>query len=142
QAMAGGKLYSLVFTAGRNGTPAWIFDVGGVPRVSLQDKADDDQPGCGQTMDLGPPHDAMYQQHYFDLLTAVAAHLKQRADWYRALAYIKPSGANLESAENRLPNRCEPTCAYCNTMIWANAGYRPSLLYDFYNQQFDLMALE
>src|SRR6185503_17382582 len=141
QAMAGGKLYSLVFTAGRNGTPSWIFDVGGVPRVSLQDKADDDQPGCGQTMDLGPPHDAMYQQHYFDMLTAVAAHLKTRADWYRALAYIKPSGANLFTSENRLPKRCEAPC-FCNTEAWSLAGYQSDLLEDFFSAQDDVLVRE
>jgi hypothetical protein len=141
QAMSAGKLYSLVFTAGRNGTPAWIFDVGGVPRVSLQDNADDDQPGCGQTMDLGPPHDAMYQQHYFDMLTAVAAHLKSRADWYRALAYIKPSGANMFTSENRLPKRCEAGC-FCNTEAWSLAGYESDLLEDFFSAQEAVLVRE
>ena len=58
---------------------------------------------------------------------------------------------NLFSAENRLPNRCVdgPTpgggqpnanqCA-CNTQVWADHGsYKPSVLYDFYVDQFTLL---
>jgi hypothetical protein len=143
QAVANGKLYSLAFTAGKNGTPAWIFDVGGVPRVSLQDKANDEIYGCGVEMDLGPPHDPMYQLHYFDMLTAVAAHLKTRADWYRALAYVKPSGANLFTNENRLPKRCDPgSGCFCNTEAWSLAGYRPELLEAFYAAQHALIVRE
>ena len=84
-------------------------------------------------MDLGGPADETYRYYYGLLLTAVAEHIKDRNDWYRALAYVKPSGMNLFSAENRLPNRCVdgPTpgrraananqCA-CNTQVWAEQG--------------------
>jgi hypothetical protein len=133
QAVAHGKLYSLAFTAGKYGTPAWIFDAG-VARVTLQDHADGDAVGCGSEMDLGAPNDPIYQQHYFDMLAAVATHLKQRADWYRALAYIKPSGANLFTSENRLPKRCDPNCL-CNPAAWSAAGYESDLLEGFYAEQ-------
>jgi hypothetical protein len=68
-------------------------------------------------------------------------HIKSRADWYRALAYIKPSGANLFTHENRLPKRCSPGCV-CNTQIFAQHGYTPSGLYAFYQAQTALLAAE
>jgi hypothetical protein len=137
KAVDNGKLYSLVFKAGDDGTPDWIF-ANGVTPLDFQDGGSHVM-GCGFDMTLGDPTnvDGIYRGHYFDLLTKVAERVKTRADWYRALAYIKPSGANLESAENRLPKRCEPTCPVCNSQVWAEAGYRPSLLYDFYDLQFD-----
>jgi len=96
---------------------------------------------CGSPMKLGNPTEAQYQAFYFEMLSAVATHLKMRADRYRALAYIKPSGANLFTHENRLPKRCktDESCL-CNTKQWADAGYRPSGLYAFYQAQNDLLA--
>ncbi len=176
KAVRAGKLYSLAFKAGLDGTPAWMFSTppatrpagraargragrrggagrgaagaaapaaagtGGVARLSLQDGGNNGR-GCGPRMDLGNPTDPAYQRHYFDLLRKVAAHLRARSDWYRALAYIKPSGANLISHENRLPKECTPGCV-CNPQVFADAGYTPSGLYDFYRRQFDLIARE
>ena len=85
-------------------------------------------------MTLGNPTEIAYQNRYFDLLRKVAAHIKSRADWYRALAYIKPSGANLFTHENRLPKRCTPGCI-CNTQLFAQHGYTPAGLYAFYQAQ-------
>lgn len=143
QAVRNGKLYSLAFGAGRNGTPPWIFELGGVPRLTLQDQPSNPSipTDCGPLMDLGPPFDLLYQTHYFELLSAVAQHIKSRADWYRALAYIKPSGANLFTNENRLPKACEPNCI-CNTAVWSEAGYTSTRLQAFYTVQANLMARE
>ena len=152
QAVRNGKVYLLGFKAGSTGTPDWIFSTdangnsranqgGGVTRLKLQDMGDEPEgrSSCGVTMDLGSPTDPMYQKHYFDLLTKVAAHIRARADWYRALAYIKPSGANLFTHENRLPKHCAPGCI-CNPQVFAQNGYTPSGLLNFYKQQFDLLA--
>ena len=57
-------------------------------------------------MDLGNPTRTTYRQLYTSVLTELARVIKSRADWYRALAYVKISGANLVSHENRLPNGC------------------------------------
>ncbi|MEZ4400299.1 MAG: hypothetical protein R3B06_09795 [Kofleriaceae bacterium] len=148
-AVANGKLYSISVKAGDDGTPDWLFTTdpddtprvgptGGVTRLHLRDSGND-RPGCGTRMDLGDPTEAAYQAQYFDMLTALAAHLQTRSDWYRALAAVKPSGANLQSHENRLPKRCDAGCV-CNTQILAARGYTPAGLYDFYQQQFDLLA--
>lgn len=140
KAVKDGKVYSLGVKAGDDGTPSWLFSNGVTP-LALQDKGSDDENGCGFKMTLGSPTETAYQDRYFTLLRAVAAHLRARADWYRALAYIKVSGANLISHENRLPKRCSPGCT-CNTQIFAQHGYRPSKLYAFYQAQINLLAAE
>jgi len=141
KAVKHGKLYALAFKAGDDGTPEWIFS-SGVTRLHLRDAGSDDDVGCGNAMDLGDPTEAAYRVHYRDLLEKVAARIKGRADWYRALAYIKPSGANLVSHENRLPKRCKEGCPVCNTRKFAENGYRPSRLYALYaGQEADLRSL-
>ncbi len=141
KAVKNGKVYSLAIKAGDDGTPPWLFSSGGVTPLQLQDSGSDDTAGCGSRMTLGNPTELAYQNHYFDLLRKVAAHLKSRADWYRALAYIKPSGANLFTHENRLPKRCSSGCI-CNTQVFSQHGYRPSGLYAFYQAQTNLLTQE
>jgi hypothetical protein len=142
QAVRHGKLYSLSIKSGNQGTPEWIF-ANGVTRLALQDGGSDNElnSACGPRMSLGSPTDAAFQKHYFDMLSKVAARIRARADWYRALAYIKPAGANLFSHENRLPKRCSPGCV-CNPQVFAENGYRPSKLYDFFRKQFALLKKE
>ncbi|HEY4641539.1 MAG TPA: hypothetical protein VII75_09365, partial [Thermoanaerobaculia bacterium] len=141
KAVKNGKVYSLGIKAGDDGTPSWLF-TNGVTPLQLQDSGSDgNDPSCGSRMTLGNPTELAYQNRYFDLLRAVAAHLRSRADWYRALAYIKPSGANLFTHENRLPKRCESNCI-CNTQVLAQHGYTPNGLYAFYQAQTDLLASE
>jgi hypothetical protein len=151
-----GKLYSLSVKAGKYGTPDWIFSTpapertisraqprrsarGAVTRLRFRD-AGDDAEGCGMEMYLGNPTEQAYQDLWGAMLTELAAFVKSRADWYRALAYIRLSGANLTTAENRLPNQCKPECEICNTEVWARAGYTPSGLYAFYEWQADTLA--
>ncbi|MEA2166529.1 MAG: hypothetical protein QOK37_4656 [Thermoanaerobaculia bacterium] len=139
KAVKNGKVYSLAIRAGDDGTPSWLF-TNGVTALQLQDSGEDAE-GCGTRMTLGTPTEITYQNHYFDLLRKVAAHLKTRADWYRALAYIKPSGANLQTHENRLPKRCSTGCI-CNSQLFAQRGYTPAGLYAFYQVQTNLLAAE
>jgi hypothetical protein len=142
KAVKNGKIYSLGIKAGDDGTPSWLFTTGGVTPLSLQDSGSDgDDPSCGIRLTLGNPTELAYQNRYFDLLRKVAAHIRTRADWYRSLAYIKPSGANLFTHENRLPKRCDPGCI-CNTQLFAQHGYTPSGLYAFYQAQTNLLATE
>jgi hypothetical protein len=73
----------------------------------------------------------------------VANRLKSNVEWYRRLAYIKPSGANASSAEWRLPNGCKSVAAgaacggvpSCNNQIWNAAGYTPAGLEAFHARQ-------
>jgi hypothetical protein len=168
-AVDNGKLYSISVKAGDDGTPDWLFTTdaldpmpsypftvtvgptrvgptGGVTRLFFQDSGND-TPGCGAKMYLGDPTEQLvtgehpYRDQYFDMLTALATHIKGRSDWYRALAAVKPSGANLQSAENRLPKRCDTSdLCPCNTETFATNGYTPTGLYDFYTAQFARLA--
>ena len=108
QAVKAGKVFSVGIKAGDDGTPDWIFSTnadgtaranegGGVPRLHLQDEGSGPATSCGNPMDLGNPSRTTYRQLYSAVLTELAKTIKSRADWYRALAYIKISGANLVS---------------------------------------------
>jgi len=145
KAVKHGKLYSLSFKAGSKGTPQWLFDpatTDPVRKLTFQDYGSEKKTGCGSTLHLGSPADPNYKKHYFALLSAAAAHIKQRNAWYRSLAYIKPSGANLFTSESRLPKRCEDGCI-CNPQVWAEQGnYTPKALYKFYSEQSALLAKE
>ncbi len=150
QAVKNGKVFSLGIKAGSDGTPDWIFSTnadgsaragggGGVPRLKLEDVGGTGvSTKCGADMDMGNPTKATYKQLYFAMLTELAKVIKTRGDWYRALGYIKLSGANLISHENRLPNECTAGCV-CNPGVFAGDGYRPSGLYAFYDEQAALM---
>jgi len=167
KAVANGKLYSIGVKAGFHGTPDWIFDAG-VDKLTFREFGSHEGTEackCGAFFELGNPTDERYQELYFDMLDAMAEHLKSNAAWYRHLAYVKPSGANLYSAENRLPKRCTCTkqcpgaaneCVVkkefkdapgldssgriCNTKVWAEAGYTPKGLLSFYERQLEHMA--
>ena len=150
KAIKSGKLFSLSIKAGANGTPDWIFTTnvngtaranggGGVPRLSLQD-TDEVETSCGISMDLGSPTNARYQQLYLQLMSETAKFIKSRGDWYRALAYIKTSGANLVSEENRLPKHCDSITVsgaqrpcVCNPQVFSQNGFRPSGLYAYFD---------
>ncbi|MCI0536351.1 MAG: hypothetical protein L0Z50_14110, partial [Verrucomicrobiales bacterium] len=136
KAVHNGKVFSLGFKAGVKGTPQWIFDPAKtdapVPKLDFGFRSE------GKPTYYGSPADANYRKHYFDLLKTAAAHLRERNAWYRALAYIKPSGANLYTHENRLPN---DTTEQLKT--WATEGkYTPTALYEFYDLQTALLAAE
>ncbi len=149
-----GKLVSLVFKAGKHGTPDWIFSTdedgtsrttgGDVQRLLFQDGGSNNEK-CGSTMYLGSPARQAYKDRYFGFLEAVAEHLKSKNAWYRAVAYMKPSGANLFSPENRLPKRahCDPDASCVvnnNAEVWATQGdYTPEAMLKFYEEQFDLL---
>jgi hypothetical protein len=145
KAVANDKLFSVSFKAGHHGTPDWLFTDAGVPPLDFQDggsglAADD----CGTPMRLGSPCHPAYQGAYFALLREVAAHIRSRNAWYRALGYVKPSGANLFSHENRLPNRAHIGLACVNNAeVWATqGGFTPDALLEFYSLQTAVLAEE
>lgn len=148
RAVKAGKFYSISFKAGLRGTPDWIFEkescapYSPVMRYHFVDKGEGGErvkDPCGVEMDLGSPADPAYRKLYFDMWRAVAAHIKERNDWYRALAWVKPSGANLITHENRLPYKCEPGCL-CNTQVWSEkAKLKPADIVAFYVDQFKLL---
>ncbi|MBA2322378.1 MAG: hypothetical protein H0V89_14635, partial [Deltaproteobacteria bacterium] len=122
-AVENGKLYTLSVKAGTHGTPEWIFSAGVTPLKFVDGPTTLDE-GCGRPMTLGNPTERAYEEHYNRMLEELSGLVRSRADWYRALAYVRPNGANLFSSEARLPNRCLERCEVCNTRVWADAGYR------------------
>jgi hypothetical protein len=148
QAVAHGKLYSIGIKSGaENGaTPTWLFEPApagaGLTPVMLD--WNEDSPACNTPLHAyGDPTDATYRQLYFDMLSHVASVLKQNSARWRSLAYIKLSGANARSAENRLPNGCkEGRGCTCNNREWAEAGYTPDGLVLFYQEQMARIAQE
>ena len=145
-AVGAGKLYSVVIESGRDGQPPWLFDSvprgAGLAALKLNWNDELDATRCSDIARYADPTTAVYQQLYLDALTHVANVLKQSSARYRALAYIKPSGANRATGENRLPSRCKPACDVCNNEVWAAAGYQPSKLYAFYERQFVHIAAQ
>ncbi|MCB9684410.1 MAG: beta-galactosidase [Alphaproteobacteria bacterium] len=164
RAVANGKLFNVSIKAGYHGTPSWIFDAG-VERLVFRDHGTHgrDECACGAFMELGSPTDPRYRELYLEVLGALADHLRGNAAYYRSLAYIKPSGANLYSAEARLPKRCNcerscpnapcpvpprfrdapnlgPDGRICNTEVWAKSGYTPEGLYAFFADQERVLA--
>lgn len=136
-----GKLYSLSFRAGKHGTPDWLGAELHMPLLQLRDGGSNVEEGqCGAEMFIPNVTDPAYGQRYAQMLAAVAEHLKENAARWRALAYVKPSGANLFTLENRLAKNCTPGCPICNTAVWAAAGYTPDALYEFYEDQLDAIA--
>jgi len=146
KAVAAGKLYSIGIKSGAEGdaTPTWLFrpapEGAGLTPVTL-DWNEDSAACTANPHDYGDPTDDAYRALYLDMLSHVASVLKQNSARWRSLAYVKLSGANSRSAENRLPNGCKAGCI-CNNQKWAEAGYTPTGLNTFYREQMLRIARE
>ena len=148
KAVANGKLYSIGIKSGaeNDATPTWLFDPApaGAGLTPVRLDWNEQSTSCGTTPhDYGDPTDSAYRELYLDMLSHVASVLKQNSARWRSLAYVKLSGANSRSAENRLPNGCKagPGCI-CNNQRWAEAGYTPTGLNTFYREQMYRIARE
>ncbi len=110
-----GKFYSLVIKADatRTGLPDWLF-AAEPEGMGLDPLIFFDQYGNGETCEQARNYkriqahilDYRFRERYLGVLAAIADHIKLKNAHYRALAYIKPSGANLQSPENHLPQGC------------------------------------
>ena len=161
KAVRNGKFYNLGFVAGTRGTPRWIFnDTITGPGMDAKlhyfrdwGSTSDVPNSCGFRAWLGSPTDENYKHHYFTMLQAAGEHIRANNAWYRALAYVKLSAANLITHENRLPRRINDTLTIAsnpslnvsncinNPQVWADsAGYTPMGLHAFYSEQSAVMA--
>lgn len=158
QAVAHGKLFTLDIKAGNDGTPDWIFNdyagpapAGPVVPIRFKDWGSGDMPdhSCGYDMTLGSPADINYRNLYIAMINALATHVASDSRWFQALAHVKVSGLNFLSSEARLPKRCSDgdgdgkldtatkanggtDPCICNSRRWADAGYTPAKLYEYY----------
>jgi hypothetical protein len=114
----------------------------GLPALELIWNDELDVARCTDTGLFADPTTETYRALYLTAFSHIASVLKASSARYCALAYIKPSGANRATGENRLPSRCKPGCDICNNRVWAEAGYRPSKLYAFYEAQIAHIAAE
>jgi hypothetical protein len=128
------------------------------PVANLKDWSGNDSAApttnCGYPdIKIGSPADPVYRDLYVAMIGEVAKHISSDSRWFQALAHVKVSGANFVTSEARLPNRCNDEedidgdhkpdgngtldnigadrCV-CNTKLWADAGYTPAGLYEFY----------
>jgi hypothetical protein len=154
KAVENGKLFTLDVRAGKHGTPDWIFNTytglagpGPVVPYTFKDWGSEASPpgnNCGFDLTIGSPVDTNYRELYIAMIEALAAHVASDSRWFQALAHVKISGANFLSSEARLPKRCYDgdgdgvldtiggDDCLCNSKIWADAGYTPLLLYEYY----------
>ncbi len=149
QAVSHGKSVALSLTTATTGNelPAWLFTTGGVTPVPTKDTHDGKPTAksCGDLNNMGSPSDEEYRKQFNDLLTDVAAHINSNTAWRQAVTRVHITGMNNGSSEGGLPRSCNdivPTdgvldtvgtdqCV-CNTKLWAEAGYTPDELYEFY----------
>ena len=111
KAVANGKLYSIVIKSGAesDATPRGCSTAtGGCRPTPVTLDWNEESASCtANPHDYGNPTDAAYRELYLNMLSHVASVLKQNSARWRSLAYVKLSGANSRSAENRLPNGCK-----------------------------------
>jgi hypothetical protein len=158
-AVESGKLFTLDVRAGQDGTPDWIFNTypgpagpGPVAPLTFKDWGSDSSPpanSCGYSLTIGSPVETAYRDLYTAMINELATHVASDSRWFQSLAHVKISGANFLSSEARLPKRCldNPSdgvldvitktnglldYCHCNSKIWADAGYTPDGLYEYY----------
>jgi hypothetical protein len=118
------------------GNPEWLFaprPAGlGLQRLDFEMTYHGGIEPCHR-VSMPPPWDPGYQDAYADMLAQLSAHL--RATGYdRDLAVIKLTGIDTLTEELSLPNespaesRNPHPCVTDSPRIWAEAGYRPSLV--------------
>jgi hypothetical protein len=133
-AVAAGQLFSVALVAGAEGTPAWLGDEG-VDLLQFGGPGDT----CPAPVALGDPTDPAWQDRWFAVTTALGGHLRSRADWWRALAYVKLTGANTDGESAALPLACDPGCT-CDPDVWRDHGATRAALVAFHEAQLDVLA--
>src|SRR6185503_8791032 len=89
--------------------------------------------------------DPRFRELWFDLIADVAAHVHTNAGWTMALNEWMLDGLNRLSDEAKLPQSClldgnklatvNGDACVCNPKAFADAGYTPEALYEFYALQ-------
>lgn len=128
-------IVELAVAAGK-GTPEWLFaptPLGlGLRRLDFAITYHGGQEPC-HTVSMPPPWDVRYQDVFADMLEQLSRHL-HATGYDREVAAIKLTGMNTLTEELALPsqrpadsNNPNP-CVTDSPRIWAEAGFRPSLV--------------
>jgi hypothetical protein len=140
QAATSGKKVDLTITAGSD-TPAWLFDPppGGAGAFPLLFAISPHSGATGvcDSETIARPWDPAFLAHWDLLLAAVSAHLKA-AGTYSDVTLLRLTGINRTTDELRLPAETPQStgllCVSDAVSIWQQAGYKPSLLLQAWDQ--------
>jgi len=134
-AIALAKKVDLVVDAGIF-TPSWLFQpaptgAGAIPLTFKISPHEGKTAKC-QSETIAPPWDTVYLAQWDSMLTTLAAHLRS-VGTYKAVTLLRLTGINRSTDELRLPAETpqstgDLTCVSDAISIWQQAGYRPSLL--------------
>jgi hypothetical protein len=140
QAVAAGKKIDLTVTAGIN-TPSWLFQPapsgGGATSLTFTISPHGGATGVCDMETIAPPWDAAFLSQWDSLLAALAAHCKA-AGTYNAITLLRLTGINRTTDELRLPAETPQStglaCVSDAVTMWQQAGFRPSLLLQGWDQ--------
>jgi uncharacterized protein (TIGR03437 family) len=140
QAISLGKKIDLVIPAGQS-EPAWLFQAApagaGVTPLNFTISPHSGATGLCQSETLARPWDPAFLARWDSLLAAVAAHLKSTGA-YNAVTLLRLTGINRTTEEMRLPSETAQstglTCVSDALTTWQQAGYKPSLLLQAWDQ--------
>jgi hypothetical protein len=135
-----GKKIDLTITAGSD-TPSWLFQPApsgaGAAPLSFTISPHGGATGVCDSETLAPPWDAAFLNRWDLLLAALADHLRSDGT-YSAVTLLRITGVNRTTDELRLPAETAQStglaCVSDAISIWQQAGFRPSLLLQAWDQ--------
>ena len=135
-----GKKIDLAITAGSD-MPSWLFQAApsgaGAMPLAFTISPHGGATGVCDSETLAAPWDAAFLNRWDALLAAVAAHLKSDGT-YNAVTLLRITGVNRTTDELRLPAETPQStglaCVSDAVSTWQQAGYRPSLLLQAWDQ--------
>ncbi len=135
-----GKKIDLTITAGSD-TPSWLFQPApsgaGATPLSFTISPHGGATGVCDSETLAPPWDAAFLNRWDLLLAALAAHLRSDGT-YSAVTLLRITGVNRTTDELRLPAETSQStglaCVSDAISTWQQAGFRPSLLLQAWDQ--------
>ncbi len=139
-AVTAGKKIDLAILAG-NSIPSWLYlsppNGPGAHQLTFTISPHGGATGQCQSTILPPPWDAAFLARWDAMLAALSAHLKA-AGTYNAVTLVKLTGVNRTTEEFRLPSESAQStglaCVSDAPTFWQQAGYRPSLLLNAWDQ--------
>jgi hypothetical protein len=140
RAIADGKKIDLTITAGSD-TPSWLFQAApagaGASPLGFTISPHSGATGVCDSETIAAPWDSAFLNRWDLLLTAVAAHLKTDGT-YSAVTLLRLTGVNRTTDEFRLPAETPQStglaCVSNAVVTWQQAGFRPSLLLQGWDQ--------
>jgi hypothetical protein len=139
-AAAGGKRVDLAILGG-NASPSWLYSPppqgAGAARLTFSYAIQGGKLGQCIPIVMPPPWDAAFLAEWDKMLNALAAHLKTTGA-YSIVELLRLTGINTNTDELKLPEETPQgnslACLSDAPAIWQQAGYRPSLILEAWDQ--------